>query len=145
MIIGQTESADGGFRRIPIRHTRIVDVETRSLLVSYLEEQVYQKCKESDWVGCRDLFPNLPEDILDTPLKVVYDICCKKFKDNPDIIIANLAKYLGMLIRETVYYSEVKYFERLTGSVRSYSLESKKLKIFDYQKNREIVINGRKE
>ena len=25
MIIGRTQSADGGFRRIPIRHTQIVD------------------------------------------------------------------------------------------------------------------------
>lgn len=57
----------------------------------------------------------------------------------------NLAKYLGMLIREAVYYSDVAYFEQMTGSVRTYSLESKKLKNNDYQKNREIVINGRKK
>ena len=61
---------------------------------------------------------------------IIYDICCKKFADNPTTIIMNLAKYLGMLIREAVYYSDV---------------ESKKLKNNDYQKNREIVINGRKK
>lgn len=67
MIIGRAQSADGGFRRIPIRHTQIVDEATRLLLVSYLKEWVYRKCQESDWVGSRNIFPNLPEDILDTP------------------------------------------------------------------------------
>ena len=70
MIIGRTQSADGGFRRIPIRHTQIVDEATRQSLVSYLKGRVYQKCKESNWVGYKDIFPNLPDDILDTPLNV---------------------------------------------------------------------------
>jgi len=145
MIIGRTQSADGGFRRIPIRHTQIVDEATRLLIVSYLKERVYQKCKESDWVGYKDIFPNLPEDILDTPLKVVYELCCKKFADNPDEIIRNLSKYLGMLTREAVYYSEVRYFEQIIGSVRAYSLESKKLINNNYLINRIEILNGRKK
>ena len=111
MIIGRTESADGGFRRIPIRHTQIVDEATRLSIVSYLKERVYQKCKESDWVGYKDIFPNLPDDILNTPLELIYDLCCKKFADNPETIILNLSKYIGMLTREAVYYSDVAYFE----------------------------------
>lgn len=125
MIIGRTQSADGGFRRIPIRHTQIVDEATRQSLVSYLKGRVYQKCKESNWVGYKDIFPNLPDDILDTPLNVIYELCCKKFADNPSSIILNLSKYLGMLTREAVYYSEVAYFEQMTGTVRKYSLEEK--------------------
>lgn len=145
MIKGRTQSADGGFRRIPVRHTQIVDESTRLSLVNYLKERVYQKCKEIDWVSYRDIFPNLPDDILDTPLKVIYDICCKKFADNPDSIILNLSKYLGMLTREAVYYSEVAYFEKMTGSIRTYSLESKELKENNYHKNRDFIINGRKK
>lgn len=145
MIVGQTQSADGGFRRIPIRHTQIVDEATRLNLVSFLKERVYLKCEEKEWVGYKDIFPNLPEDILDTPLKVVYDICKEKFADNPDTIIQNLSKYLGMLTREAVYYSEVAYFEQMTGSIRQYSLESKGLKENDFQKNRNNILNGRKE
>ena len=145
MIIGSTQSADGGFRRIPIRHTQIVDEETRNSLVNYLKEKVYQKCVESEWVGCRDVFPNLPDDIMGTPLQIIYDICCEKFKDEPDIIIRNLAKYLGMLTREAVYYSDVQYYELMLGSIRTYSLASKKLKTIDYKKNREILLNGAKK
>lgn len=145
MIIGRTQSADGGFRRIPIRHTQIVDDKTRLSLVDYLKEIVYKKCLETGWVGCRDVFPNLPEDIMGTPLQIIYDICCEKFKDQPDIINANLAKYLGMLIREAVYYSDVEYFELMTGSIRTYSLATKNLKTVDYKKNRENLINGAKK
>ena len=145
MIIGRTQSADGGFRRIPIRHTQIVDEETRLELVDYLKERVYQKCQELDWVGCRDIFPILPDDIMETPLRVIYEICCKKFADTPNTIVMNLAKYLGMLTREAVYCSEVEYFEQMTGSIRIYSLESKKLKDNDYNKNRQKIINGGKK
>ena len=122
MIIGRTHSADGGYRRIPVRHTQIVDESTRKLLVNYLKYRVYEKCLESKWVGCRDIFPNLPEDILDTPLKIVYEICCKKFADNPKVIIGNFAKYLGMLTREAVYYSDETYKEIMPASTRLYSL-----------------------
>lgn len=75
MIIGRTQSADGGFRRIPIRHKQIVDNGTRNALVTYLKEMVYQKCKAMDWVGASDLFPNIPEDIMNTPLKIIFDLC----------------------------------------------------------------------
>lgn len=145
MIIGHTPSADGGFRRIPIRHIQIVDEATRLSLVNYLQERVYQKCKKSGWVGYKDIFPKLPDDIMNTPLKIIYNICCNKFADNPDTIILNLSKYLGMLTREAVYYSEVAYFEQMTGSVRKYSLQSKGLKEYDFHKNREKVINGNKK
>lgn len=131
MIIGRTESVDGGRRRISIRHTHIVDKEIRLKLISYLKEVVYQKCKKADWVGSRDLYPNIPEDIKKTPLMIVYDKCCEKFKEIPDTININVSKYIGMLVREAVYYSEVKYFEKIEGSVRKYSLESKKLKSID--------------
>lgn len=127
MIIGRTQSADGGFRRIPIRHTRIVDKETREKLLVYLKEAVYQKCQTMDWVGSSELFPNIPNDIRDTPLKIILDICLEKFKDSPRTIKINVSKYVGMLVREAVYYSEVKYYEQMIGSVRKYSLESKQL------------------
>lgn len=145
MIIGRTQSADGGFRRIPIRHTQIVDESTRLEIVDYLKEKVYQKCRELDWVGYKDLFPNIPEDIMETPLKIIFDICCKKFANNPDSIRINVAKYLGMLTREAVYYSEVRYYEIMSGSVRLYSLEEKGLKENDYVKNRANCIYGKKE
>lgn len=144
MIIGFTQSADGCFRRIPIRHTHIVDENTRLELVSYLKERVYQKCLELDWVGCKDIFPNLPDDVKDTPLKIIYEICCEKFADTPNSLVVNLAKYLGLLIREAVYYSEVEYFEQMPGTIRTYSLVSKKLKDKDYQ-NGQNIIDGEKE
>lgn len=128
MIVGRTESVDGGKRRITIRHTQIVDKEIRLKLISYLQEMIYQKCKKIDWVGYRDLYPNIPEDIKNTPLILIYNICSEKFKDTPGSININVSKYIGMLVREAVYYSKIKYFEKIDGSVRKYSLESKKLK-----------------
>lgn len=128
MIIGETESVDGGKRRITIRHTQLVDKEIRLKLISYLKEVIYQKCKEEDWVGSRDLYPNIPEDIKNTPLILIYNICREKFKETPDTIKINVSKYIGILVREAVYYSEVRFFEKIDGSVRKYSLESKKLK-----------------
>ena len=123
MIVGRTHSADGGSRRIPIRHTKIVDEKTRLLLVAYLKEKVYNKClKNKDWVGYGDIFPNLPEDIINTPLKIIYDLCCTKFADEPNSIKINVSKYIGMLTREAVYYSEHSYFEQMIGSVRKYRL-----------------------
>lgn len=145
MIIGGAQSADGGFRRIPIRHTHIVDDATRKVLVNYLKERIFQKCKTSKWVGYRDIFPQIPKDILDTPLKVIYDICCTKFADAPNTINRNVAKYLGILTREAVYYSEAHYFEQMLGSIRVYSLESKNLKENDFKKNRKFFINGGKK
>ena len=141
MIIGRTQSADGGYRRIPIRHTQIVDEATRLTLIAYLKEIIFQKCKVSDWVGASDLFPNIPEDLEKNPLKIICDICSEKFKDSPNTIRINISKYLGMLVREAVYYSEVKYYEQMMGSVRKYSLESRKLSEYDYKKNRNKLIN----
>lgn len=140
MIIGRTQSADGGFRRIPIRHTQIVDSETRQSLITYLKEVVYQKCKDAEWVGSSDLFPNIPEDLMDTPLKVLCDICNERFKDSPETIRINISKYLGMLVREAVYYSEVQYFEQMIGSVRKYSLTSKNLSEINYEQNRKDLL-----
>ena len=145
MIIGRTHSADGGFRRIPIRHTQIVDKETRLVLVNYLQDRVYEKCKQGNWVGTRDIFPVLPDDILGTPLVIIYDICKDKFNNDSKAIVINLAKYLGILLREAVYYSDIKYYEQMLGSVRMYSLESKKLVEYNPFRNRELVINGRKK
>lgn len=126
MIIGRTQSADGGFRRIPIRHTQIVDQQTKQIILFFLKEAIYQKCKVSDWVGASDLFPNIPEDLKDTPLEKLYKICSERFKDNPNSVRINTSKYLGMLVREAVYYSDIQYYEQMIGSVRKYSLESKK-------------------
>lgn len=124
MIVGRTQSADGGFRRIPIRHTQIVDEQTRLSLVAYLKERVYSKCKETDeWIGYGDIFPNIPEDIIDTPLEIIYDLCCTKFADSPKSIKINTAKYIGMLTREAVFYSGHSYFEQMVGSVRKYRLK----------------------
>ena len=74
MIIGRTQSADGGFRRIPVRHAQIVDQETRKIIITYLKEVVYQKCEKAAWVGASDLFPNIPEDLMNTPLKILCDL-----------------------------------------------------------------------
>lgn len=123
MIVGRTYSADGGFRRIAVRHTQKVDTQTRLLLIDYLQKQVYLKCKSTnDWVGYKDIFPNIPEDIIDTPLKIIFDLCSSKFADNPDSIKINLSKYIGMLTREAVYYSKISYLELMDGSVRKYRL-----------------------
>ena len=140
MIIGRTQSADGGFRRIPVRHTQIVDQETRKNIINYLKDVVYQKCENAEWVGASDLFPNIPEDLMNTPLKVLCDICSERFRDNPNSIRINISKYLGMLVREAVYYSEVQYFEQMMGSVRKYSLKSKNLSEINYKKSREKVL-----
>lgn len=48
-----------------------------------------------------------------TPIKILCDICSERFKDNPNSIRINISKYLGMLVREAVYYSEVQYFEQM--------------------------------
>lgn len=140
MIIGRTQSADGGFRRIPVRHTQIVNQETREKLTTYLKEVVYQKCKKADWVGASDIFPNIPEDLNNTPLEILCDICNERFKYNPNTIRINISKYLGMLLREAVYYSENEYFEKIIGSARKYSLKSKKLSEINYEKNRKELL-----
>ena len=142
MIIGRTQSADGGFRRIPIRHTQIVDKDTREKLVSYLKDVLYKKCQRGGWIGSSDIFKKIPDDIVNTPLMVIYDICSTKFEDKPQTIKINVSKYIGMLVREAAYYSDEKYYEQLTGSVRKYSLESKKLSTIDVEENRKKVIEG---
>lgn len=144
MIIGRTQSADGGFRRIPIRHTQIVDKDTRQVLIDYLQDIIYQKCKSMDWVGASDLFPDIPKDLMNTPLKIIYEICKEKFKETPNTIRINISKYLGMLVREAVYYSETEYYEQMIGSVRKYSLKSKELSKFNYEENRKKLIEKSK-
>lgn len=146
MIVGRTQSADGGFRRIPIRHTQIVDEQTRLNLVAYLKERVYEKCKDTQgWVGYRDIFPHIPEDILDTPLKIIYELCVKKFSEEPHTIKNNTAKYIGMLTREAVYYSEHSYLEIMDGSVRKYRLGSIENERLYFINNRNKVIYGSKK
>lgn len=146
MIVGRTQSADGGFRRIPIRHTQIVDEQTRLSLVAYLKERIHSKCKTTqDWVGYRDIFPNIPEDIIDTPLKIIYDLCYKKFADDPNSLRINTAKYIGMLTREAVYYSEDSYLEQMDGSVRKYRLGTIENEDLYFTENRNKVINGSKK
>ncbi|MBR4315249.1 MAG: hypothetical protein IKP66_10100 [Lachnospiraceae bacterium] len=146
MIVGRTKSADGGFRRIPVRHTHIVDEKTRLELVEYLKGVIYEKCKEvDDWVGYRDLFPNIPEDLVNTPLNILWNICCEKFKDDPDSIIINISKYLGMLVREAVYYSEQCYLEQMRLSIRTYRLGTKEYEEQYIRNNRYNLINGNKE
>ena len=105
-----------------------------------MKEVVYQKCEKAAWVGASDLFPNIPEDLVNTPLKILCDICSERFRDNPNTIRINISKYIGMLVREAVYYSEVRYFEQMMGSVRKYSLKSKNLSEIDYKKNREELL-----
>lgn len=142
MIIGRTQSADGGFRRIPIRHTQIVDKESREKMVSYLKDVLYKNCKKSDWVGASDIFSNIPDDIANTPLMVIYNICSERFKDTPQSIKINVFKYIGMLVREAAYYSDERYYEQLIGSVRKYSLESKKLLNINIEENRKKILEG---
>lgn len=124
MIVGNTQSADGGRRRILIRHTQIVDNKTRSILIAFIDDIVFKKCKEQEWVGARDLFPNIPSDLESTPLSVLWEICKTKFADNPDSWNINVSKYLGMLVRESVYYSKHIYTEQIDGSVRKYRIEN---------------------
>lgn len=79
---------------------------------------------------------------MNTPLKIIFDLCSEKFKDSPRTVNINISKYIGMLVREAVYYSEVKYYEQMMGSVRKYSLESKSLSSNDFEKNRRDLINS---
>lgn len=126
MIKGRTQSADGGFRRIPVRRTQIVNEKTRLSIIDYLDKMIFQKCQFSEWVGSRDLFSRIPEDIVNTPLNVVYTLCCEKFSDDSHSIFINFSKYLGILTREAVYSSEKAYYEVMEGSIRKYKLVSKK-------------------
>ena len=145
MIVGRTDSADGGLRRRPIRHTRIVDVHTRLSIVTYLRKRVYDKCKETkDWVGYKDIFPNIPDDIIDTPLKLIYDLCCTKFANEPSSIKINVAKYLGMLTREAVYYSPHSYLELMDGSVRKYRLGKVEDEKLHFAIKRNIIYGNKK-
>ena len=141
MIIGRTQSADGGFRRITIRHTHIVDDESRKQILSYIQDKIYDFCVEGEWIGSSDMYPNLPHDIIGTPLQIVYDNCRVKFKDNPDSLKINLSKYVGMLVREAVYYSKEEYYEQMMGSVRKYSLSSKNLVNYSVKTNRINIIS----
>lgn len=143
MIIGRTHSTDGGFRRIPVRHTQIVDEETRFLILTYLYDKVKEVCSESDWVGLRDIYPIIQDDIIGTPLEIVYNKCKHKFGNDNNAVNINLAKYVGMLIREAVYTSSDKYYEIIDGTVRKYSLASKGLKNESYFKNRKLAIEGK--
>ena len=148
MIIGRTQSADGGFRRIPVRHTQIVDEDTRRDILVYLYDKVKEVCTVSDWVGLRDVYPILPDDVIDTPLEIVYKKCVDKFGNDTKAVSINLAKYVGMLIREAVYTSTDNYYEIMDGSVRKYSLATKKLKSDSVKLNRQKAIdtqNGRKK
>ena len=86
------------------------------------------------------MFPNIPDDLLGIPLKLIYDICSEKFGDEPQTLKINTSKYIGMLVREAVYYSDVEYCEQMMGSVRKYSLARKQLSENDYHKNRAKVI-----
>ena len=87
------------------------------------------------------MYPNLPHDIIGTPLQIVYDNCLVKFKDNPDSLKINLSKYVGMLVREAVYYSKEEYYEQMMGSVRKYSLSSKNLVNYSVKTNRINIIS----
>lgn len=143
MIIGRTQSADGGYRRVPIRKTQIIDKETKKPLLSKIDDMVYELGHQIDWVGKSDIFPKIPESILGTPFQIIYDKCVEKFKENLEQVNINVSKYLGMMVREAVYSSDRRYFEKMIGSVRKYSIESKhKGEANDYEKNRMAVING---
>lgn len=143
MIIGCTQSADGGFRRIPIRHTHIVDEATKKAILEYLYDRIYNICQKSEWIGARDIFPKIPEDIINTPLEIVNDKCKEKFADNPSSINLNIAKYVGMLVREAVYSSTEEYYEIIDYSVRKYSLASKGLSGNSVIINRKLAIAGK--
>lgn len=143
MIIGRTQSADGGFRRIPVRHTLIVDEDTRRVILAYLYDKVKEVCTVSEWVGLRDVYPTLPDDVIDTPLEIVYKKCVDKFGNDAKAVSINLAKYVGMLIREAVYTSTDEYYEIMDGSVRKYSLTSKGLRDDSAFINRELAIAGK--
>ena len=92
-----------------------------------MKKEAFQKCQNSDWVGASDLFPNIPNDIFGTPLEVIYDLCSERFANQPNSININMSKYLGILVREAIYYSDVKYYEQMDGSVRRYRLAPKNI------------------
>lgn len=125
MIVGRPQSMDGGHRRIPIRHTQIVSKDIKAELLSYIQKLMYEKCQVQQWVGTKDLFPQIPNDLFNTPLEILYAICQNKFGDEPKNLSINVAKYVGMLVREAVYYSEEEYIEEIQGSIRTYSLLQK--------------------
>ena len=142
MIIGRTESADGGFRRIPVRHTRIIEESNRAEILSYLQNILLKASEKGEWIGLSELFPSLPACTLNTPLEAVYNLSSEKSKADPSSIKINLSKYLGMLVREAAYYSKIEYFEHIIGSVRKYSLASKKLIKYDPEEYRSRYINN---
>ena len=143
MIIGRTTSADGGFRRIPIRHTQIIDEDTRRIILTYLYDKVKEVCTNTDWVGLREVFPVLPDDVINTPLEIVYNKCLEKFENDNKAVSINLSKYIGMLIREAVYTSPEDYYEIMDGSVRKYSIASKGLSNDSNYLNKKMALSGR--
>ena len=125
MIVGRPQSMDGMRRRIPIRHTQIVSKDTKAELLSYIQNRMYEKCLAQQWVGTKDLFPQMPNDLFGTPLEILYTICLNRFGDEPKNVSINVSKYVGMLVREAVYYSGDEYIEEIHGSIRTYSLHKK--------------------
>ena len=72
-------------------------------------------------------------------------MCCTKFADAPNSIRNNTVKYIGMLTREAVYYSEHSYLELMDGSVRKYRLGKIENEELYFATNREKVIYGNKK
>ena len=129
MIVGKPQSMDGMRRRIPIRHTQIVSKDTKMELLSYIPKMVYEKCHALKRVGTKDIFTQIPNDLFNTPLEILYTICTEKFGNEPKNVNINISKYVGMPIREAIYYSNEEYVEKIQGSIRTYSFVSNKLNI----------------
>lgn len=142
MIIGKTHSADGGYRRIPIRRTHIVGEQERQIIMSYLEDKLLEVCTGDSYLGLMDLFPNIIENIKGTPLEILEKICIDKFGSAPKSLKVNLSKYAGMLLRETVYESRTDFFEQMVGSVRKYRIATEKEKAKYFDNNRHKVLNN---
>lgn len=123
MIIGKEKSSDGGERRKNIRHIRLVDDSTRLSLVSFLQTIILTNYSKDEWFSSKTIFNNIPDDLINTPLYMIYEIIQARYDDERSIRTTTM-KYLGMLVREAVYYSETEFFECIEGDVRTFRRRS---------------------
>ena len=56
MIVGKLASADGGIRRKSNRTIRIVDFETKEMIISYLLDLLNRTIKDDEWFSLNMLF-----------------------------------------------------------------------------------------
>lgn len=120
MIVGKEKSSDGGERRKKLRRIRLVDDDTRMLLVSYIQDVILKRYKKEEKFSSNTLFTKIPDDLINTPLRVLCEIIKNKYPDDERAVKSNTMKYLGMLVREAVYCSEVEFYESIESDIRTF-------------------------